>query len=118
MSRQVRPTGPLNKTALGEAVAATLGVSIEDGHQAVEAVLNTIAYTVACGHRVTVTNFGSWAPMHVPARKIRNPQTGERFINPASTRLVFRISDHLRDAVKAQDPAAANIAKRQKGGAR
>lgn len=118
MSRQVRTTGPLNKTALGEAVAAELGVSLEQGHQAVAAVLNTIARTVASGHSVTVTNFGSWTPKHVAARKVRNPQTDERFVQPASTRLAFRISDHLRDVVKAQDPSAADITKRPKGGAR
>lgn len=121
MSRQVRPTGPLNKTALGEAVAATLGVSIEDGHQAVAAVLDTIARTVAAGHQVAVTNFGTFVPKHVPARKAWNPATGDPILVEAGMRVHFRVSPQLQAAVKAHDPDAAVITKRHRrtpGGAR
>lgn len=121
MSRQVRPERPLNKTALGEAVAAALGVSIEDGHQAVAAVLDTIARTVAAGHQVAVTNFGTFVPKHLPARKAWNPQTGDPVVVEAGTKLHFRVSPQLQAAVKANDPDAAVITKRHRrtaGGAR
>lgn len=115
MATIVRPTGPLNKKQLAEAVALQLGVSLDDGFDAVDAVLNTIAQTVASGHSVTVTNFGSWNPKHRPARTARNPQTGELVTVPATTRLAFRISDRLAEIVRDQDPAAASINKLPKG---
>ncbi|MEV0691813.1 HU family DNA-binding protein [Streptomyces sp. NPDC050388] len=118
MTTVVRPTGPLNKTRLAEAVALQLGVSNEDGIRAVEAVLNVIARTVAGGHSVTVTNFGSWIPKHRPASTRRNPQNGDPVPVPAHTRLFFRLSDRLAAAVRAQDPAAADITKLPKGSLR
>ena len=114
MTTAARGTGPLNKTALGEAVAAELGTSHEQGQRALNAVLNVIARTVAAGHSVTVSNFGTWLPKHVPARKRRNPQTGGSLVVPAHTWLVFRASDQLQDAVKAHDPEAAVITKRSR----
>ncbi|MFD4263965.1 HU family DNA-binding protein [Streptomyces sp. NPDC058534] len=115
MATVIRPTGPLNKTRLAEAVALQLGVSIEDGLHAVDTVLNTIVRTVASGHSVTVTNFGSWNPKHIPARNARNPQTGGQIFVPAHTRLAFRVSDRLADIVRHQDPSAADITKLPKG---
>lgn len=114
MSTVIRTTGPLNKTDLGEAVAAELGVSHEQGHRAVAAVLNTIARTVASGHQVAVTNFGTWRPVYRPAHKAHNPQTLEHIHVQARTRLAFRVSAQLQDAVNAGDPDAAVITKRSR----
>lgn len=110
-------TGPLNKTGLGEAVALELGVSKQQGHRAVAAVLDVIARTVAAGHSVTVTNFGTWTPRYVPERKLAAREapvslaTRARTV-PAHHKLRFTVSPRLRAAVKAQDPAAATIRKR------
>lgn len=114
MTTVVRPTGPLNKAGLAKAVAAELQISQAEAHRAVEAVLNTIGRTVASGHQIAITNFGTWLPKHVPARAARNPQTGDLVTLPARTRLVFRASEQLQDAVKARDPQAAVITKRSR----
>ena len=60
------PNGPLNTTALAAHVARELGVTLDDGHRAVDAVLNTITRALAAGHSVTVTNFGSWHAVDRP----------------------------------------------------
>ncbi|MFB6955515.1 HU family DNA-binding protein [Streptomyces sp. NPDC056309] len=105
---------PLNKIALGEAVAAELGTSHEKGHEAVSAVLNVIARTVAAGHPVAVSNFGTFLPKQQPEHTARNPQTGASVTVPARSRLRFRPSPQLQDAVEAGDWKAAVITKRSR----
>lgn len=101
------PTGPLNKTGLAEAVAADLGISVQDGFRVLDAVLGPIARTVTAGHDVTVTNFGTWRHVHHPARKARNPQTGEKVTVPARSAVRFRVSPRLQDVVNGGDPSAS-----------
>lgn len=107
-------TGPLNKTRLGEAIAIELDMSYEDGIRAVEAAFDVIARTVAAGHSVTITNFGSFSAVHKPARPARNPKTGELFVIPPRQEVRFLRSDRLRAVVHAADPATATIRKHPK----
>lgn len=109
------PKGPLNKTALAAHVAAALGVTVDEGHRAVDAVLNTITRAVAAGHSVTVTNFGSWHAVDRPERTARNPQTGESVTVPARREIRVLTSPRLREIVRGGDPAAS-IRKRPSGG--
>ncbi|WP_367138967.1 MULTISPECIES: HU family DNA-binding protein [Streptomyces] len=105
----------MNKGALVEAVAKELGVGRRDADEVVTAVLDTIARATASGTTVAITNFGTWRPRIRPARKARNPQTGGTVDVPARQQLRFVVSPHLREAVAAQDPAAAVTAKQPKG---
>ncbi|MFJ8345104.1 HU family DNA-binding protein [Streptomyces sp. NPDC094153] len=114
MTTVARGNGPLNKIALGEAVAAELGTSHEKGHEAVTAVLNVIARTVAAGYPVAVSNFGTFAPKQEAEHMARNPQTGALVTVPARSWLRFRPSPQLQDAVKAGDWEAAVITKRSR----
>jgi nucleoid DNA-binding protein len=114
MTTAIQPTGPLNKTSLAAAVAAQLGVSIDDGYRALDAVLNTITRTVAAGHDVTVTNFGTFRAVEEAARIRRNPQTGESVPVPAYPTVRFRVSPRLREVVRSGDPAASIRKRRSK----
>lgn len=107
MTTVVRATGPLNKTQLATAVAAELGVSIEEGSRALDAVLNTVTRTVTAGHDVTITNFGTFRAVEDAARLARNPQTGAQVTVPARAAVRFRVSPRLREVVRAGDPAAS-----------
>jgi nucleoid DNA-binding protein len=102
-----RITGPLNKTGLAAAVAGELGVSLDEGFRALNAVIDSIARTVAAGHDVTITNFGTFRAIEAPSRKARNPQTGERVQVPARADVRFRVSPRLRAVVRAGDPSAS-----------
>ncbi|MFG2400729.1 HU family DNA-binding protein [Streptomyces lydicus] len=113
MSIRTVPTGPLNRTALAEALAVETGVSICQATDSVNALLDIITRTVTAGHPVTVTNFGSWYPHDRAARNARNPQTGETFVAPASRGIRFRISPRLAAVVRAGDPATATVRKRR-----
>jgi DNA-binding protein HU-beta len=102
-----RTTGPLNKTDLAAAVAAELGVSLDDGYRALDAVINTIARTVTSGHDVTVTNFGTFRAVKHSARTARNPQTGAPVQVPVRAAVHFRVSPRLREVVRGGDPSAS-----------
>ncbi|MFF1958006.1 HU family DNA-binding protein [Streptomyces sp. NPDC058220] len=114
MATITRINGRLNTTLLGEAVAIELNISKEEGARAVQAVLDVITRAVVAGHPVAVTNFGTWAPVHRPARIARSPITGEPVAVPARQELTFRMSDRLRELVAAEDPATATIRKHSK----
>jgi DNA-binding protein HU-beta len=62
-------------------------------------VLDTIAKTLAGGYGVAITNFGSWHPVIAPARKARNPQTGEAVQVPETFRVKWTTAPKLRDMV-------------------
>lgn len=99
--------GPLNKTQLAAAVAGELGVSLDDGFRALNAVLDSITRTVVSGHDVTITNFGTFRAIEHSARLARNPQTGERIPVPARASVHFRVAPRLREVVRAGDPTAS-----------
>lgn len=114
MTTIARINGRLNTTLLGEAVAIELGVSLDDGARAVQAVLGVITRAVVAGHPVAVTNFGTWMPIQRPSRIARNPVTGQPVVVPARQEMAFRQSDRLRELVAAADPVAASIRKHPK----
>jgi DNA-binding protein HU-beta len=67
--------------------------------EALEAVLETIVRTVAEGERVMVTGFGSLEPILIPARRARNPQTGEVVEVGAHQRVKFRPGQNFVELV-------------------
>ncbi|MFD5428260.1 HU family DNA-binding protein [Streptomyces sp. NPDC127084] len=79
----------MNKQLLIEEVAVKLG-SRAAATEAVEAVFDSIVRAVAQGTRVSVTGFGSIAPVERPARIAHNPQTGERVHVKATRAVKFR----------------------------
>jgi DNA-binding protein HU-beta len=101
------PTTPLNKTQLAAAVAAQLGVSLDDGFRTLDAVLDTITRTVTTGRDVTITNFGTFRAVTHAARTARNPQTGAPVPVPQRAVVHFRVAPRLQQVVRAGDPTAS-----------
>lgn len=101
------PNGPLNKTQLAATVAGELGVSLDDGVRALNAVLNSITRTVTAGHDVTVTNFGTFRAVTDPARIGRNPQTGDAVAIPSRPTVRFRVAPRLLEVVRGGDPTVS-----------
>ncbi|UTN93015.1 DNA binding, HU-like domain [Streptomyces phage Marky] len=99
MSKSYIPSHDLSRTSLGEAVAAQMGVSLDQGHAAVFAVLDVVAKTLAGGYGVSVTNFGSWHPVVAPARRAHNPQTMEPVQLPESFRVKWTTAPKLKEIV-------------------
>jgi nucleoid DNA-binding protein len=100
--QQYIPSADLSRTSLGEAVALRLGVSLEQGHEAVFAVLDTVAKTLAGGYGVSVTNFGAWHPVVKPGRRARNPQTGEAVQVDDAFRVKWTTAPKLKEIVNGE----------------
>jgi len=105
------PADRLVLASLCEAVAAETGLSRQQARTAVVATFDVIARTVAAGHSVAITNFGSWTPYRAEPRVRRDPRNGEPVPCPAHQALRWRLSPRLRDIVRDAAPDAATIRK-------
>ena len=74
----------MNKRDLIDAVSGRLGDK-KTATDAVNAVLDTIQYTVAKGDKVAITGFGVFEKSDRPARTARNPATGAAIKVPKSS---------------------------------
>lgn len=89
----------MNKADLTARVAARASLSSADADTAVRAVFSTIADALAGGETVRIAGFGTFSTRSRPARRGRNPRTGERIDVAASTTPAFKAGKTLRDAV-------------------
>lgn len=89
----------MNKTELIDTVAANANLTKADAGNAVDAVFDSIAKTLADGDQVALVGFGTFSVSDRAARTGRNPRTGET-INIAATRVPkFKAGKGLKDTV-------------------
>jgi len=67
----------MTKTELIAKIAEEMDVSKKQASEFVNTFLNTVVSTVAEGEKVAIQGFGTFKSNHRPARKGRNPRTGE-----------------------------------------
>ena len=89
----------MNKAELIAAVAAAAEISKKDAETAVNATLDTITNALKEGDKVALVGFGTFEVRERPARKGRNPQTGEEITIEASKLPAFKAGKALKDAV-------------------
>lgn len=91
----------MNKNELVAAVAEKAGLTKKDADKAVAAVFDSIQEALAAGEKIQIIGFGIFEVKERPARKGRNPRTGEDIEIPASKNPGFRAGKALKDAVNA-----------------
>ena len=96
----------MNKTELVDAVAAKTASTKAAAARAVEAVLDTIAETVAKGDSVAVIGFGTFESRKRAARTGKNPRTGAAIEIAAATVPAFRAGKAFKDKVAGGKKAA------------
>ena len=89
----------MNKSQFASHVARRTSLTRAGAEAAVNAVLTTITDTLAKGDTVTIAGFGTFSTRTRPARRGRNPRTGERIAIRASTAPSFKAGKTLRDAL-------------------
>lgn len=89
----------MNRNQLIDHVARTAGLDATAAADAVAAVLDGIAATVAAGEQVTLAGFGTFEACERSARTGRNPQTGEPIEIAATTAPAFRAASAFRARV-------------------
>ena len=67
----------VSKDELAKGIAERSGLGNGEAKKALEATLEEIAHQLGAGNEVRLTGFGKFWVSHRPARKGRNPQTGE-----------------------------------------
>ena len=89
----------VNKTELINAAAEAAQVTKKDAAAVVNAVLDTIAQTLADGDKVQLVGFGNCEIRERKARQGKNPRTGEAVTIAACKVPSFKDGKALKDGV-------------------
>jgi nucleoid DNA-binding protein len=81
---------------IAEALAEELGLTRSEAWRLVRAVCDRIAAVLAEEGEVRLGGFGTFAVRKRPARRGRNPRTGERLQIPEKVAVTFRPAADLR----------------------
>jgi DNA-binding protein HU-beta len=89
----------VNKTELVEHIAKHADISKAAATRALDSTITAIRTTLKKGGTVSLVGFGSFAVTKRPARKGRNPRTGEEIKIKAAKVPKFRPGKALKDAL-------------------
>ena len=86
----------MTKAELVAAIADRTGLQKAQAKHAVDAFVASVTGELKAGKEVRLVGFGSFVPVHRPARMARNPKTGAPVKSPASKSARFKIGESLR----------------------
>ncbi len=89
----------MNKKQLIEHIAHVADLNQTDAKNTLNALIETITDTLSTGDDVILPGFGTFKVTHRPARKGRNPQTGEVLDIAATNAPVFKAGKTLKESV-------------------
>lgn len=89
----------MTKKELVQNIAEEAGISKAVAEKALNAVIDGITDALSNREKVTFVGFGTFHVTERPARKGRNPKTGEPIDIPASVVPKFKAGKSLKDAV-------------------
>ena len=89
----------MNRTDLAAHIATRTSLSKADADAAMSAVFSAIAEALGRGETIQIAGFGTFSTRSRPARRGRNPRTGESIAIAASNTPSFKAGKRLRDAV-------------------
>lgn len=97
--RLVMHSANITRSGLVEQVAERSGLGRKTVRQALDAILDTVSEALEGGSAVKIRGFGTFRIRELPARKARNPRTGETMHLPARRRAHLEFAGRLRQAV-------------------
>ncbi len=89
----------MNKTELVDAIAAAVDLPKVTAAKVLDTVIETITSALRKDDPVALLGFGTFSMRLRPARKGRNPRTGETIDIKASKIAVFKAGKGLKDAL-------------------
>lgn len=89
----------MTKKELVQNIAEEAGISKAVAEKSLNAVIDGITDALSNREKVTFVGFGTFHVSERPARKGRNPKTGEPIQIPASVVPKFKAGKSLKDAV-------------------
>ena len=90
----------MNKAQLTSALVNTAKLSRRDADIAVNSVFDIIIDQLRQGEKVQIVGFGAFDVRERPARKGRNPMTGEAIEIEATRSVAFKPGKSLKDAME------------------
>ena len=91
----------LTRADLAEAVVQKVGLPRNESQELVELILREISSSLAAGHTVKLSSFGSFGIRQKGQRVGRNPKTGQEVPITPRRVLVFRPSNIMKDRINA-----------------
>lgn len=92
--------GTLTKAALIEDVVRKHGLSRRKAQQLVNFLFDRISRGICRGETVKIHKFGAWSTRKRPARRVKNPKTGEGLRIGARNYVLFVPGPALKRAVR------------------
>ena len=89
----------MTKVELIAAVANEANLTKKDAEAAVNSALNAITHALKEGDKVALVGFGTFEVRERPARKGRNPMTGEAIDIDATRSVAFKPGKSIKDAM-------------------
>ena len=90
----------MNKAELTAAIVKKTGFTKKDAEKAIAALTEVVTETLAAGEKVQIVGFGAFEVKERPARKARNPKTGEEIQIGARRSPMFKPGKVLKEAVE------------------
>lgn len=87
----------MNKSQLVAQIAQKSDLTKKDSQAALTSFQKIITKSLSEGDQVQINGFGTFALSYYPARKGRNPQTGEDIEIPGANKAVFKPAKALKD---------------------
>lgn len=85
----------MNKAELVDVIAQKAGMTKVDAKKALEAFVEATTETLHNGDRISLVGFGTFSTTKHPARKGRNPRTGEEIVIAEKTVVKFKAGAEL-----------------------
>lgn len=85
----------MNKAELVNVIAEKAGMTKVDAKKAVEAFIEASTEALKKGYRISLVGFGTFSTTKHPARKGRNPQTGQEIMIAERTVVKFKAGAEL-----------------------
>ncbi len=89
----------MSKSTLSKAVRQAAGITADQADAAIEAVLDTIVAATKAEGKFAIHGFGTFSKSERPARKGRNPKTGEAIDIAASRAIKFSAAAALKKSL-------------------
>jgi len=89
----------MNKMEFVAAIAASMSSTKSDAAKFVEALISVVKDTLRKGDEIRLIGFGAFKVKAVPAKEVRNPQTGQKIHVAATKRPKFTPGKELKEAV-------------------
>lgn len=89
----------MTKTELISAVAEKTGFTKKNAESAVNEIIASITEALVKGDKVSLVGFGTFEVRDRKEKQVKNPQTKEMMIAPASKAPAFKAGQALKNAV-------------------